>query len=115
MTVPRAVWGVVGLTSGTLAHARLVRAGGYCLNKDVLCYGLTVQHADDAMAVAGVVFGVGNHDDGRALFVEIGEQGHHLITIRGVEVTGRFIREDELGVIDHGAGYGYALLLHTRE
>ena len=67
------------------------------------------------MAVAGVVFGVGNHDDGRSLFVEIGEQGHYLVTVGGVEVTCRFIRQDELGVIDHGAGYGYALLLTTGE
>src|SRR6185437_2194069 len=65
------------------------------------------------MAIAGVVFGVGNHDDGRSLLVEVGKQGHHFVTVRRVEVTCRFIRQDELGVIDHGAGYGYTLLLTT--
>ena len=65
------------------------------------------------MAEAGVVFGVGNHDDGRALFVQIGKQGHDLVTIAGVKVTRRFIREDELGVVDYGTGYGDTLLLTT--
>jgi|SRR5580658_9981880 hypothetical protein len=33
---------------------------------------LTVQHTNNAMAVAGVMFGVGYHDDGRPLFIQVG-------------------------------------------
>ena len=81
------------------------------LDQYVFRNGLTVQHADDAMAVAGVVFGVCYHDDGGALFVQIGEQLHYFITVGRVQVTSRFIGQDQLGVIDNGAGYGYTLLL----
>ena len=67
------------------------------------------------MAVAGVMFGVGNHYNGGALFVEICQQLHYFVTIGGVEVTSRFIGEDELRVIYDGAGYCDTLLLTTRE
>jgi len=83
----------------------------HSLYKYIFRYGLAVQHADDSMAIAGVMFGVGNHYDGRSLFVEIREQGHYLVTVRGVQVTCWFIRQDEFGVVYHGAGYGYTLLL----
>jgi len=67
------------------------------------------------MAIAGVMFGVGNHYDGGALFVEVCQELHYFVTVGGVEVTGRFIGEDELGVIDDGAGNCDTLLLTTRE
>ena len=67
------------------------------------------------MAVAGIVFGVSDHDDRSPLFVQVGEQLHHFVAVGGVEVSGRFVRQDQLGVVHHGAGYGDALLLTTRE
>lgn len=51
------------------------------LDHDILQHRLSVQHANDAMAVTGIVFGVGYHDNGCALFVQVSEQLHHFITV----------------------------------
>ena len=58
---------------------------------------------------------MGDHHDGGALLVQLGEQVHHLLAILGVEVAGGLVGEDELGVGDYGAGDGHALLLSARE
>ena len=42
------------------------------LYHDVLQYSLSVKHAYNAVAVTGIVFGVGYHDDGCTLFVQVG-------------------------------------------
>lgn len=89
--------------------------GPFWLYQYILRYRLSVQHANNAMAVAGVVFGVCNHDDRGSLLVKIGQQLHDFVTVGGIEVTGRFIGQDKLGVIDDGAGDGDALLLTTGE
>jgi hypothetical protein len=54
---------------------------------------------------------VGDHDDGRAFVIEGLKNVHHLLAIGGIEVAGRFVREDQLGIADDGAGDGRALLL----
>ena len=59
----------------------------------------------------GVRRRVGDHDDGRAFLVELAEHPHHLLAMRGVEVAGRLVGEDQLGLADQGAGDGDALLL----
>jgi len=74
-----------------------------------------VEEVDDAVGVAGVALGVGDHHDGGALLVELGEQVHHLLAVLGVEVTGGLVGEDELGIGDHGASDGDTLLLTARE
>src|SRR4051812_8638552 len=81
----------------------------------VFQYGLSVEHPNDAMAVPGIVFTVRNHDDGSTLLVQVGQQGHYLITIAGVEVTSRLIRQDQFGIVHHGAGHGHTLLLTTTQ
>ena len=47
--------------------------------------------------------------------MEVGEQIHHLLAVLRVEVTRRFVGEDELGVGDDGAGDGHTLLLAARQ
>jgi len=61
------------------------------------------------------VFGVCYHDDRGTLLVQVRQKLHYFITVGRVEVTGRFIGQDQLGVIDYGAGYGYTLLLTAGE
>ncbi len=74
-----------------------------------------VEKVDDAVGVARVALRVGDHHDGGALVVQLGEQVHHLLAVLGVEVASGLVGEDELGVGDHGAGDGHALLLSARE
>ena len=76
---------------------------------------ITVEEVDDALGVAGVLDGVGYHEDGGAFAVELGEEFHYLFAVLGVEVTGGLVGEDELGVGDDGAGDGYPLLLTSGE
>jgi hypothetical protein len=58
---------------------------------------------------------VGHHDDGAAFIIQPPQQRHDLGAGRRVEVTGRFVGEDDLGVVHHGAGDGNTLLLTPRE
>ena len=80
-----------------------------------ILHDVAVEEVDDAAGVARVALRVGDHHDGGALLVEFGEQVHHLLAVLGVEVAGGLVGEDELGVGDHGAGDGDALLLSARE
>ena len=59
----------------------------------------------------GVRRRVGDHDDGRAFLIQLAKHPHHFLAMRGVEVAGRFVGEDQLGLADQGAGDGDALLL----
>ena len=68
-----------------------------------ILHDVAVEEVDDAVGVARVALRVGDHHDGGALLVELGEQVHHLLAVLGVEVAGGFVGEDELGVGDHGA------------
>ena len=74
-----------------------------------------VEKVDDAVGIARVALRVGDHHDGGALLVQLGEQIHHLLAVLGIKVASRLVGEDELGVGDHGAGDGDALLLSARE
>ena len=64
-----------------------------------------------ALAVACDVELVRHHDDGDALFVELLEHAHHLNGGLAVEIAGRFIREEDLGVVGECARDCDALLL----
>jgi hypothetical protein len=55
--------------------------------------------------------GVRHHDNGSALFVQFGQQSHHLRTVLGIQVTGRLIGKNQLRVRYHSAGNGHTLLL----
>ncbi len=67
------------------------------------------------MREAGVVGGVGDHDDGGAGGVEVAEEMHHVKAVLAVEVAGGLVAEDELWVGNHGTGHGDALLLTAGE
>jgi hypothetical protein len=68
-------------------------------------------------AIGGVAYGriVGDHDDGVAFGMEITQQGHDPLLVVLVEIAGRLVGEDDLGLIDQGAGNTDALLLAARE
>ena len=57
---------------------------------------------------------VGDHDD-QAIGGDLAQQVHHLYRGRRVQGAGRLIRQQDLGIVDQGAGDRYALHLATRE
>ena len=54
-------------------------------------------------------------NDGRSLRIQSLEQLHDLSSLRGVQVTGRFVREYELRIRNHGARNRHELLLAAGE
>jgi hypothetical protein len=54
---------------------------------------------------------VSDHEDGVAFVVEFAEEANDFFLVGFVEVAGGLVGEDELGVIDEGAGDGDTLLL----
>ena len=58
---------------------------------------------------------MGHHHYGGAAFVELAQKSHHFASVGGVEVTCGLVGKDETGARDHGASYGYALLLSAAE
>ena len=53
---------------------------------------------------------VGADDDRRTLSVYFFEEGHDFKGELGVEIAGRLISEENLGIVDHRPGNGYPLL-----
>jgi len=76
---------------------------------------LAVEEVNGAVAPFGVSGGVGHHYNGRPLLVEVLQQGHNLFSMRGIQVTGWLIGEDDLRTRDQCSGYRYPLLLITGE
>src|ERR1700712_1999599 len=60
----------------------------------------TVEHVDAALRHVGVAGRMGDHHDRRAALVEPGQDVHHLRAILGVEIAGRLVGEDQLGIAD---------------
>ena len=58
---------------------------------------------------------VGDHHNGGAFLVEALEQLEDFICGFWVKVAGGFVGEDDIGVVEEGAGDGYALLLPAGE
>ena len=56
-----------------------------------------------------------HHDDRRPTIEYAREHSHDRITVGRVEVSCRFVGEDQLGMSDQSAGNGDALLLAARE
>ena len=65
--------------------------------------------------VLGDVVLVGHQDDGVAFGVQTIEQRHDLVAGLGVEIAGRFVGEDDGGLVDQSAGDGHALALSAGE
>src|SRR5690606_10547111 len=70
-----------------------------------------VAHDEVALAVVRDVELVGDHDDGDALVVEFLKNAHDLDGGFAVEVAGGFVGEEDVRLVDEGAGDGDALLL----
>src|SRR6266446_9404340 len=70
-----------------------------------------VLELNDAMTIRGVALRVRNLNDCRASVVESLEELHDLVALRGVQVAGRLVGEDELGILDDRARDANELLL----
>ena len=55
------------------------------------------------------------HNDGGSFLVQFGQQIHHFGSVLRVEVTGRFVGQNQFGIRDYGTGDGYTLLLSAGE
>src|SRR4051794_19750369 len=74
-----------------------------------------VAHPDDPLGVLGDVVLVGDQDDRLARVVEPAEHVHDLVARLGVEVAGRLVGQDDVGVVDQRAGDRHPLLLAAGE
>src|SRR5207249_781598 len=71
----------------------------------------TIEQIDKLVAVRRVQFRMRNLNDCRALFIQLLEEFHDLLSLRRVQIPSRLIREDEAGICNHGTGYSDELLL----
>ena len=85
--------------------------------------GRCVQFVDDAavgqehnpVGVGGRSGVVGDHDDRLTEFGHgVGHEGEDLAPRSGIEVSGWFVGEDDLGPARQRSGYGHSLLLAAR-
>src|SRR6266508_6166642 len=74
-----------------------------------------VSHHDIAPRVGGDVLLVRHHDDCDSALVEVLKNSHDLDTGSAVEVAGRLIGEQYLGIVDQRARNGHTLLLAAGE
>src|SRR6266404_2884702 len=99
-----------GRASGVSGNRNLFglsdRGGGFFFADYPAIFGL-----DDAVAVGGVALGVGDLKDGGATLVEALEELHDLFALRGVQVSGGLVGENELGILNHRARHSHELLL----
>ena len=77
---------------------------------------LAVFHLVDPVAGFGHLGVVGDEEEGFALAVdEVGEEAEDAVGVGGVEVAGRFVGQEDAGVVGQGAGNGDALLFAAGE
>jgi len=67
------------------------------------------------MAVRGVPLRMRNLDDASASFVQLSEKLHDFFTLRGMQVTGGLVGQNQLGALNDGAGDSHELLLPARK
>jgi hypothetical protein len=76
----------------------------------------TIHQVDDAIGHIENAVVVGDHQNGAALFLgQVLHQGDHVPARFFVEGGGGLIRQNQLGLIDQGAGDRHPLLLPPRE
>jgi hypothetical protein len=56
-----------------------------------------------------------HHDDRRAFLVDLLQQAHDFLTMRGVEIAGRFVGQQHRWPRDQRSGHRDALLLTARQ
>ena len=74
-----------------------------------------VEEVDRAVGVRGVARIVRDHADRRAAAVQLAKQLHHRFAVRRIEVTRRFVGEEDERIAGDRAGDGDALLLTAGE
>ena len=74
-----------------------------------------VANSNDTMGIFGDVGFVGDQHDSVALGMKFVEECHDLITGFGVQISSRFVREDDGRVVYKSAGDGDALALAAGE
>src|SRR6266481_4672187 len=70
-----------------------------------------VLELNDAMTIRGVALGVRDLNDCRTGVVEALEELHDFFALRRVKITGGFVSQNELGILNHRAGHADELLL----
>src|SRR5688572_23729655 len=71
-----------------------------------------IVHFHYPVGVGGKIFVVGNGDDGLAEFgSDLAEHIENYLGVVAVEVASGFVAHNDGGVVNEGAGDGYALLL----
>src|SRR4051794_755562 len=89
---------------------------GFGRGGDELVDEAAVGEDDDPVGVAGGSEVVGDHHDGLAeLPHRAAHEGEDLGPAAAVEVAGRLVGEDDLGLADQGPGHGHPLLLTPRQ
>ena len=72
----------------------------------------TVEESDGAGGLTCLRFVVSYHYDGASVFlIQFVEEVHHFGTHLLVEVTGRFVSQDDFRIAYDGTGDGYTLAL----
>jgi hypothetical protein len=76
----------------------------------------SVDDVEDAVTGAGEIGVVGDDDEGFVVVVgEFEEERHDFRAVFGIEVAGGFVGEEDIGIVDKGAGDGGALLFAPGE
>src|SRR5438046_4310996 len=74
-----------------------------------------IAHNNIALRVGSDVLFVRYHDDCDSALVELLKDCHDFDARAAVEIAGRLIRKQDLGLINQRPRYGHALLLATRK
>src|SRR5207244_11481972 len=82
---------------------------------DMVVEDQAVAHIDVASRVSGDVLLVCHHDDCDSALVQLLKNRHNLDARAAVEISGRLIRKQDLGLIYQRACNSHTLLLATRK
>src|SRR4030095_8703189 len=63
------------------------------LHQYILSHCLSIQHANDAMTIAGIMLRVCYHDDSGPLLIQIGEHLHYFASVMSIKITCRLVGE----------------------
>ena len=83
-------------------------------NQSLPFHNSAIQQINDSMGIARIPFRVCDHNDSRSFFVQLLQQGHHLESIGGVQIAGRFVCQNQRTVRHDGTGNGHPLLFALR-
>jgi len=78
---------------------------------NVLGHYMTIEQVDRPAGIICVGGRMGHHYDSGAGFIQIRKHLHHFVAMTGVQIAGRFVRQDHFGTSDHGSRHRHALLL----